>query len=120
MISGRRPASVLIIVLAAAGLPLEASAQAPRLEVDLGGSKIEYDTLSALDALSLSGLAEWQRPALFARLTGGVTSFRDGGTSLQGRGSLAGWIAPLGTASPLRLELGGGVGAPFRKYLEPA
>jgi hypothetical protein len=110
LISGRRPASVLITVLAAAGLPLSASAQAPRLEADLGGSRIEYDTLSALDALSLAGLAEWQRSSLFARLTGGVTSFRDGGTSIQARGSLAAWVSPLGTASPLRLELGGGLG----------
>jgi len=110
LISGLRPASVLITVLAAAGLPLAASAQSPRLEADLGGSRIEYDTLSALDALSLSGLAEWQRPSFFARLTGGLTSFRDGGTSVQGRGSLAGWMSPRGTRSPLRLELGGGVG----------
>jgi len=97
-------------LLPAALLPRLASAQAPRLEADLGGSRIEYDTLSALDAFSLSALAEWQRPSVFARLTGGVTGFRDGGTSLQGRGSVSGWIAPRGNGSPLRLELGGGLG----------
>jgi hypothetical protein len=91
-------------------LPLAASAQAPRLEADLGGSRIEYDTLSALDAVSVSVLSEWQRPSLFARLTGGFTDFRGSGSSLQGRGSVAGWIAPRGAASPLRLELGGGLG----------
>jgi len=108
--SGRWPVAALISLLPAALLPRLASAQAPRLEADLGGSRIEYDTLSALDAFSLSALAEWQRPSVFARLTGGVTGFRDGGTSLQGRGSVSGWIAPRGNGSPLRLELGGGLG----------
>jgi len=108
--SGRWPVAVLISLLPVVASPHGVGAQAPRLEADLGGSRIEYDTLSALDALSLSLLSEWQRPSLFARLSGGLTSFRDGGTSLQGRGSIAGWIAPSGDGSPLRLELGGGFG----------
>jgi hypothetical protein len=100
---------LLFAVLAVARTAV-ASGQAPRLETDLSGARIEYDTLQALNSLSLSGLSEWHTPRLFARLAGGFTDFRDAGSSLQARGSLAGWVAPGGESGPLRLELGGGLG----------
>ncbi len=86
------------------------AAQAPRLEVDVSGTRLAYDTLAAMNAPSLSALSEWQRPALFARLAASVTGFEDAGWSMQGRGDLAGWFSPFGTRSPLRLEVGGAVG----------
>jgi hypothetical protein len=85
-------------------------AQAPRLEVDLNAMRIEYDTLAPLDAPSLSALTEWLRPSMFARLSGGVTAFENAGWSLQGRGTVSRWLAPLGLLSPLRIELAGTAG----------
>lgn len=110
MRSGRGPVVAILSFMVVASRATAASAQAPRLEVDLSGSRIEYDTLGALDAFGVSGLAEWQTPSLFGRVTGGFTGFGGEGSSLQGRGSLAGWLSPRGTESPLRLELGAGAG----------
>jgi hypothetical protein len=86
------------------------SAQAPRWEVDLNGSRIAYDTMAALNAPSISSLAEWQRTSLFGRLSGSITGFEGAGWSAQGRGDLAGWLSPLGRLSPMRLEIGGALG----------
>ncbi|MGD8601214.1 MAG: glycogen-binding domain-containing protein [Gemmatimonadota bacterium] len=78
--------------------------------MDLSASRISYDSLAPLDAPSVSLLAEWQRPSLFGRLSGGATSFRGSGWSTQGRANLAGWLSPFGILSPIRLELGAGAG----------
>lgn len=75
--------------------------------MDLSASRISYDSLAPLDAPAVSLLAEWQRPSLFARMSGGATRFRGRGWSVQGGASLAGWLAPFGALSPVRLELGG-------------
>lgn len=87
-----------------------AHAQAPRLEVDVSGTRIAYDTLAALNAPSLAALTEWQRPSLFARVSASATGFENAGWSVQGRGDLAGWLSPFGALSPVRLELGGAAG----------
>lgn len=110
MTSGRRPVTALLTLWLAMSHADGASAQAPRLEADVSGSRIEYDTLSALDALSLSLLSEWQLPSLYGRVTAGVTGFGNEGTSVQARGSLSGWMSPGDDSSPLRFELGGGFG----------
>lgn len=88
------------------GAAAPAAAQAPRWELEAGGARLQYDTLDALNGPSLSGLLEWERPALLARLATGVTGFQDAGWSFQGRGELAGWLAPAGRDAPLRLEVG--------------
>jgi hypothetical protein len=100
-------AAAAAIGLIAVGSALPAQS---RLELDVAGTRIEYDTLAPLDAPSVSGLTEWQRPSMFVRVSGGVTRFENAGWSLQGRGDVAGWLSPLGSLSPLRLELGGGAG----------
>lgn len=108
-----RPGRGLLVLLSIgfAGLrPSAAFGQAPRLEVDVSASRIAYDTLAPLNAPSLSLLTEWQRPSLFSRVSGSVTAFEDAGWSMQGSGSLAGWLSPFGVLSPLRLELGGTAG----------
>lgn len=92
---------VLLFPFAAGAL----SAQAPRWEVDLSASRIQYDTAATLNAPSAAGLLEWRRPSLFGRLSGSVTGFEGAGWSSQGRGDLAGWLAPAGRTSPVRLEL---------------
>ena len=110
---GRPSRVVLAWPLVAAGLfafAAPALAQAPRLEVDLNAMRIEYDTLAPLNAPSLSALTEWLGASTFARISGGVTGFEGAGWSLQGRGNLAGWLAPRGLLSPLRLELAGTAG----------
>jgi hypothetical protein len=98
------------VVCAVAGmlsLPVSAIAQAPRWEVDLSGSRIEYDSLAPLNAPSMSALAEWRRPSLFGRLLGSVTGFQASGWSGQARGDLARWLSPFGVRSPVRLEFAG-------------
>ena len=49
--------------------PVKGWAQAPRWEIDLNASRIEYDTMAALNAPSISTLADWRRPSLFGRLS---------------------------------------------------
>lgn len=90
--------------------PEGVAAQTPRVELDVSATRIEYDTLAPLDAPSLSGLSEWQGASVFGRLAASVTGFRGAGWSVQGRGNLAGWLAPFGARSPLRLELAGAAG----------
>jgi hypothetical protein len=99
-----------VLAASLALVPEGSTAQAPRVELDLSATRIEYDTLAPLDAPSLSGLAEWQRRSVFGRLSTSVTGFRDAGWSLQGRANLAGWISPFGVLSPVRLELAGAAG----------
>jgi len=98
----------------ACGASLTATApvhgQSPRLELDLSGTRITYDTLAPLNAPSLAALTEWQRPSLFARVSGSVTGLEDSGWSVQGRGDLAGWLSPFGPGSTTRLEIGGALG----------
>lgn len=109
--SGLRILLVVALVLPAAILnPVRVWAQAPRWEVDLTGSRIEYDTAAALNAPSISTLAEWQRPTLFGRLSASATGFQSSGWSAQGRGDLAGWLSPFGMLSPMRFELAGTAG----------
>jgi hypothetical protein len=88
----RRSRSVYVAAAALASAassiaPTSLHAQSPRLELDLSGTRIAYDTLAALTAPSLAALTEWQRPSLFARLSGSVTGLEDSGWSLQGRGA---------------------------------
>ena len=90
--------------------PVKGWAQAPRWEIDVNGSRIEYDTMAALNAPSISTLAEWRRPSLFGRLSASVTGFEGAGWSTQGRGDLAGWLSPFGVLNPVRLEVAGTVG----------
>jgi hypothetical protein len=91
-------------------IPAVVAGQAPRWEVDISGSRIEFDTATALNAPSLATLAEWQRPALFGRVRASLTGFEGAGWSMQGRGDLAGWLSPLGVSNPLRFELAGALG----------
>ncbi len=91
--------------------PNAGSAQSPRWELDLNGSRIEYDSVGPLNAPSISALTEWQRPSFFGRLSGSVTSFQNSGWSGQGRTDVAAWLSPFGALSPVRLELAGTGGA---------
>lgn len=95
------------LLVGSAGQPLDAWAQAPRWEVDVNASRIQYDTLATLNAPSLSSLLEWRTPSLLGRLNGSVTGFEGAGWSTQGRGDLAGWLSPFSERGPLRLELAG-------------
>jgi hypothetical protein len=103
-------AAVLVSAWASLTAAAGVHGQAPRLELDLSGTRIAYDTLAPLNAPSLAALTEWQRPSLFARVTGSVTGLEDSGWSIQGRGDLAGWLSPFGAGSTTRLEIGGALG----------
>ncbi len=111
-----RPAGLRILLLAAFVLPIgvlnpvKGWAQAPRWEIDVSASRMEFDTMAALNAPSISTLAEWQRSSLFGRLSGSMTGFQSSGWSAQGRGDLAGWLSPFGVLNPVKLELAGTAG----------
>ncbi len=82
------------------------AAQSPRWEVGASGTRIAYDSLAPLQAPGLSGLVEWRRPELFARLDAGVTRFGGAGWSVHGSADAARRF-PVPGAEGLRLELGG-------------
>lgn len=104
---GRQPlqAGFCAVLITAFGVPL--AAQAPRWELEAGAARIQYDSLDALNSPSLSGLLEWEGDAFLGRVAGGVTGLGDSGWSVQGRGEGAFWLAPAGSGSPFRVELGG-------------
>src|SRR5690606_32909957 len=83
-----------------------AAAQSPRWEIGASGTRIAYDSLAPLQAPGLSGLVEWRRPELFARLDAGLTRFGGAGWSVHG-GADAARRFPVPGAEALRLELGG-------------
>lgn len=85
-------------------------AQGIRVELDVNASRLQFDTVPALNAPSASGALEWQGGTLLARLGGSATLFEGGTESFQGRADVAGWFSPAGSASPLRLEIGAGAG----------
>lgn len=84
-----------------------AHAQTPRWEVNLSGSRIQYDSLAALNAPSGSGLLEWRGPQLLGRVGAGVTGFQNAGWTLHGAGELHRWFSPTGPTGPLHLEVSG-------------
>lgn len=102
-----RRTGLLLVVAGLALAPHTGAAQSSDWQVDVTGSRIQYDTLATLNAPSLSLLNEWRHPDLFGRLSGSVTGFENAGWSVQGRGDLAGFFSPLGSGSPFRLELAG-------------
>lgn len=105
--TGRAGRALVLLWAVASWTSPEIAGQAPRWEVDLNASRIQYDSAAALNAPSLASLLEWRRPSLFARLSGSITGFEGSGWSRQGRGDLAGWLSPFGASSPFRLELAG-------------
>ena len=111
-----RPAGLRILLGAAFVFPIgmlspvNGWAQAPRWEIDVSASRIEFDKMAALNAPSISTLAEWQRPSVFGRLSGSMTGFQSAGWSAQSRGDLAGWLSPFGVLHPIKLELAGTAG----------
>lgn len=84
-----------------------AEAQSPRWETTMTGTRVQFDSVSTLNAPSLSGLVDWRRPELLARITGGVTAFQNAGWSAHGAGDVSRWIAPAGTGGPIHLEFAG-------------
>ncbi|MDZ7778487.1 MAG: glycogen-binding domain-containing protein [Gemmatimonadota bacterium] len=82
-------------------------AQAPRWELNLSGARIQYDSLSALNAPSGSGLLEWRGSKLLGRIGAGVTGFQNAGWTAHGAGELSRWFSPTGSTGPLHLEISG-------------
>jgi hypothetical protein len=102
--------TIALLVVGHSARPSCVLGQSTRLELDLTASRLDYDSLSPLNAPSVSALAEWQGPSLYGRLSSGLVAFQGAGWSVQGRGTLSGWLTPFGDASPIRLELGGSAG----------
>jgi hypothetical protein len=99
-----------VALLAMACLPASGASQTVRWETEINGSRVRIDSLASLNSPSLATSLELRGGALLARFGGSVTSFQDNGESLQGRAEVAGWFSPAGAGSPLRLEVGAGVG----------
>jgi hypothetical protein len=104
---GRTTALLCSLALIWMTSPPAACAQAPRWEIDVNASRIQYDTLASLNAPSLSSMVEWHSPSFLARLNGGITGFEGAGWSTQGRADVAGWLSPSGGLGLLRVEVAG-------------
>lgn len=111
MRSGLGPTlTIVLLVVAQSARASCVLGQTTRLELDLTASRLDYDSIAPVNAPSVSALAEWQGPSFYGRLSSGLVAFQDAGWSVQGRGTLSGWLTPLGDASPFRFELGGSAG----------
>jgi len=101
-----RTATLLLVVLC--GVPdLVANAQSLRWQIDAAGSRIQYDSLAALNSPSVAASLEWQGRRFLARLGSSITGFEGSGSSIRGSGDVVGWLSPAGQRRPLRLELRG-------------
>ncbi|MEX2465320.1 MAG: glycogen-binding domain-containing protein [Gemmatimonadota bacterium] len=87
--------------------PTAVEAQSPRWEATLTGARIQYDSLAALNAPSVSGLLEWRGPELLARIGTGITGFQNAGWTAQGSGDVSRWLALSGAGGPVHLEVAG-------------
>ncbi|GIW51353.1 MAG: hypothetical protein KatS3mg081_0708 [Gemmatimonadales bacterium] len=91
----------------AALLALSQPATAQRLQLDVTGLRVSFDTLSALNSASLSPVLEWQTSRWFAFLNGSIAGFENGDWAAQGRADASLLVAPFGPLSSSRLELVG-------------
>ncbi len=103
------PAALFLLLVLVAGLPAPAWGQSPRWQVDVSGSRLQLDTLEAMNAPSLATSLEWQGAKFLSRVGGSLTGFQNHGWSAQGRGDLIGWLSPAGERNPARIELSGGL-----------
>jgi len=94
-------ALLVVLTLVLTGSP----ASAQRIQADLSGTRVDFDTVATLNSASVSPLIEWQTQKLFTSLTGSFTGFEDGEWAAQGRGDISLLAAPLGALSPFRMEL---------------
>ncbi|MBI2401341.1 MAG: hypothetical protein HYV20_01105 [Gemmatimonadetes bacterium] len=90
-----------------------APADAQRWQVDASGTRVHFDTLSALHSASLAPLLEWQRGITYATLSSGLTGFERSQLSMQGRGDLSLLLNPFSPLSPVRLEVVGIAGGTY-------
>ena len=98
------------VVSMALGASPGVRAQEGHWQLDLTGSRIEFDTASATNAPSLAGLGEFQNRWFLGRLSGGLTGFESGAWSARGRIDASVLASPFGSTSPVRLEASGSGG----------
>lgn len=99
---GRVAVAVTLLSLASAR-----TLAAQRWQVDATGSRVAFDTITTLNAVSVSPAVEWQSAARFANLGGSIAGFEDGEWAAQARGDLSLLFNPFGAVSRLRLETAG-------------
>lgn len=116
-------ASVLVVLSGVLCTP--ASAQSLKWQLDLTGSRIQYDSLAALNSPSVATSLEWQGRRFLARFGSSLTGFEGNGRSIRGNADVVGWLSPAGMRTPFRLELRGSIGgsrhsSAFGSYLGQA
>lgn len=97
-------AVVIPLVLSGVGA---SPAVAQRWQLDAAPTRVEFDTVSALNALSLAPYFEWQGRNFYTALSGSATAFEGSQWSGQGRADLSLLANPFHLLSPFRVELVG-------------
>jgi AMP-activated protein kinase-like protein len=95
-----------ILVTAAASGP----AAAQQWQLDLGASRVRYDTAAATGSVYLTPTFEWSGPLVYAALTGTATRTEGSQWSGEGRGALAAMLPLRPGSNSLRLQLAGAGG----------
>lgn len=86
-----------------------APAHAQRWQVDLGATRIRYDTATTVNSVIIAPSVEWSRPTIYALLSGGLAAFETADWTAQARGDFS-YVTPSPRGVPLRLELAGSAG----------
>lgn len=84
-------------------------AHAQRWQVDLGASRIRYDTASTVGSFIVAPTVEWSHPTTYAVLSGGLAAFEGADWTAQARGDMS-YLTRPPRGLPLRLELAGSAG----------
>lgn len=95
------------LALATAALLAASPASAQRFQMDLGGTRITFDSAAALGTISLTPLLEWQSTSLYATLIGSLVGFEGPEWGAQGLADVSILGSPFGRRSRWRTELVG-------------
>ncbi|MGH7700732.1 MAG: glycogen-binding domain-containing protein [Gemmatimonadales bacterium] len=101
----QRRLAALLALSALAG----STAQAQRWQVDLGATRIRYDTATTVSSLIVAPTLEWSRPTTYTLLSGGLAAFEGSDWTAQARGDVS-YLTRPPRAVPLRFELAGSGG----------
>lgn len=101
----RRPLVTPLLLFVLVSAPVHAQ----RWQVDLGASRIRYDTATTVSSLIVAPTVEWSRPTTYALLSGGLATFEGADWTAQARGDFS-YLTRPPRQVPLRFELAGSAG----------
>ncbi|HXI65747.1 MAG TPA: glycogen-binding domain-containing protein [Gemmatimonadales bacterium] len=106
---GRRRIVALALTASVAASAGQAAAQ--RWQVDLAGNTVGYDTAGRITSVSIAPLIEWNKPTVYATLSGVLAAFEASQWTSQGHGDLSLLFAPARSLRLLRTEVVGSADA---------